>query len=98
MAKQQETRDEEHHKAMLMAFYADPEEKKAEFARQMGITHLVSAKYDTECRLKHVEAKEKEVAAAAVELEKILAPKPSNEKVSASLKRNPVDPKATKAA
>src|SRR4051812_37303134 len=83
---------------MILAFHATYEEKKAEFAKNMGIVHLVSAKYDTERRLKEVEEREKLAADTAAELEKVPASKASKEKIPAPQKKNPVDPKATKAA
>ena len=77
---------------MILAFHATPEEKKAEFAKTYGIVHLVSAKYDTERRLKDVEAREKVAAAASAALEKVPAQKASKEKVPAPTKKTPIDP------
>ena len=79
-----------------MAFQATPEAKRAEFAKTHGIVHLVSAKYDTERHLKEVEEREKVAAAASAALEKVS--EKAKEKVPPPPKKNPLDPKATKAA
>ena len=82
--------------ALLRAFEATPEEKRAEFARKNKITHLVAAKYDTQRRLKEVEGREKSAAAASAALDKI--PVKPKEKAAPPSKQKPTDVKATKAA
>ena len=82
--------------ALLRAFEATPEEKRAEFARKNKITHLVAAKYDAQRRLKEVESREKTAAAASAALDKV--PEKPKDKPAPPPKQKPVDAKATKAA
>src|SRR4051812_42775395 len=74
-AKEKAIQEKEKEKALLLAFHATPEEKKAEFAKTYGIVHMVSAKYDTARRLKNVEEREKVAAAASEHSRKFLRPR-----------------------
>ena len=94
-AKEKLLQEQQIEEALLRAFEATPEEKRAEFARKNNITHLVAAKYDTQRRLKEVEVREKTAAAASAALDKL--PEKPKEKPTAP-KQKPVDVKATKAA
>lgn len=65
LAEQKSLEATELEKAKLLNFYATAEHKKAEVAKQLGIVHLVDAKYDTQRRLAQAEEGEKRAAAAA---------------------------------
>src|ERR1041384_8002603 len=95
-AKERLIKEQQMEAALLRAFEATPEEKRAEFARKNKITHLVAAKYDAQQRLKEVESREKTVAAASAALDKV--PEKPKDKPAPPPKQKPVDAKATKAA
>ena len=95
-AKEKQLQEKQIEEAMMRAFEATPEEKRAEFARKNKITHLVAAKYDTQRRLKEIEGREKTAAAASAALDKI--PEKPKDKPAPPPKQKPADAKATKAA
>src|SRR3954469_2307049 len=93
--KEKQIQEKELEAALLRAFEATPEEKRAEFAQKNKITHLVAAKYDAQRRLREVEDRERTPAAASAALDKI--PDMPKGKATPPPKQKPADVKATKA-
>ena len=99
LAEQKSIEATELEKAKLLNFYAMAEHKKAEVAKQLGILHLVTEKYDTRCLMAKAAEGEQRAATTAAELERVQAPRATKEKAptTSAAKKNVPNTKATKA-
>jgi len=80
LAKQQALEAEDLQKAKLFNFHSQPEHKKAQVAKQLGILHLVSEKYRRQIEEGTIPSAPKEKVVAPSATEKVVTPKVTKEK------------------
>src|ERR1041385_4567174 len=98
LAKQKEQEDKDLINSKLLNFHSQPEHKKAQVAKQLGILHLVSEKYRRQIAEGTIPSAPKEKVVASSATEKVVTPKVTKEKDAAAgaAKKNVEAPSASK--
>src|ERR1041385_2740548 len=98
LAKQKEQEDKDLINSMLLNFHSQPEHKKAQFAKQLGILHLVSEKYRRQIAEGTIPSAPKEKVVAPSATEKVVTPTVTKEKdaTASAAKKNAEAPSASK--